>query len=272
MAKGTIKYCLCGCGQSIEIKKHHKYQGIPDYIWGHNARYNHPMKDKKHSEESKIKMHIAHKNIPLSEMHKKNIGKASKKSWDRLDENQHKERHSKMFKPFNGCSPMKNRTHTELSKLKNSQSNKGKRRSPNTEFTSESMREKYKDEEYIKKMKKAWNIKPNKSELRLLNFLNKLFPHQWKYVGDFSFTIDGKCPDFINVNGQKKIIELFGDYWHQGENPQDRIDIFKPFGYDTLVIWEHELKNKTELKSKLETFCLSHEQMACNIGGAQYGW
>lgn len=28
--------CACGCNQKIEIKKHHKYYGIPKYIHGHN--------------------------------------------------------------------------------------------------------------------------------------------------------------------------------------------------------------------------------------------
>jgi hypothetical protein len=69
--------------------------------------------------------------------------------------------------------------------------------------------------------------------------------------------IAGKCPDFINCNGEKKIIELFGDYWHLGENPQERIDEFKPFGFDTLVIWEKELKNANGLKEKLLNFCES---------------
>lgn len=26
--------------------------------------------------------------------------------------------------------------------------------------------------------------------------------------------IGGLCPDFVNCNGKKVIIELFGDYWH----------------------------------------------------------
>lgn len=28
--------CACGCGGNIEVKKHHKYQGIPKYIVGHS--------------------------------------------------------------------------------------------------------------------------------------------------------------------------------------------------------------------------------------------
>lgn len=28
--------CKCGCGGFIEVKRHHKYSGIPIYIHGHN--------------------------------------------------------------------------------------------------------------------------------------------------------------------------------------------------------------------------------------------
>lgn len=53
---------------------------------------------------------------------------------------------------------------------------------------------------------------------------------------------------------KKKLIELFGDYWHKGEDPQDRINIFKKFGYDTLVIWESELKDINKVKNKVIKF------------------
>lgn len=79
--------------------------------------------------------------------------------------------------------------------------------------------------------------------------------NEWKFTGDFSFMINGKNPDFTNINGQKKLIELFGDYWHKDDNPQDRIDVFKPFGWDTLIIWERELKDIKQLKRKIFDFC-----------------
>jgi len=71
-----------------------------------------------------------------------------------------------------------------------------------------------------------------------------------------------KCPDFININGQKKIIELFGKYWHGPEltgqsnmvHEQERKDIFAKYGYRTLVVWELELKNESSLKQKLINF------------------
>ena len=119
---------------------------------------------------------------------------------------------------------------------------------------SNSMLKLWKDPEYVSKIKKSRLLKPNKAERKLLGILNDLFPNEWKFVGDFSFMIDGKNPDFLNVNGQKKLIELFGDYWHQGDNPQDRIDIFKPFGFDTLVVWESELGDFKLLRKRLVIF------------------
>ena len=113
---------------------------------------------------------------------------------------------------------------------------------------------KEKKAEWIKKITASLNISPNKPEKRLINILDELYPNEWKFTGDFSFIIDGKSPDFVNCNGQKKIIELYGDYWHRGQDPQDRINAFKPFGFDTLVIWEHEMKNIESVIDRINAF------------------
>jgi len=109
-------------------------------------------------------------------------------------------------------------------------------------------------DDYVKKQILSRNIFPNKTEISFLSILNDLYPSEWKYVGDGQVIINGKCPDYININGQKKIIELFGDYWHKDQNPEDRKAIFAPFGYSTLVIWESELKDKRNLFQKLNNF------------------
>jgi len=98
-------------------------------------------------------------------------------------------------------------------------------------------------------------MKPNYSELKLFNLLNELFPNQWKFTGDYSVWFGDKNPDFINVNGQKKLIELYGEMWHKPEEEQQRIDHFKQFGFSTLIVWAKELKNIDELKQKLINFC-----------------
>jgi G:T-mismatch repair DNA endonuclease (very short patch repair protein) len=132
---------------------------------------------------------------------------------------------------------------------------KGKRSEETKRKNSLAAIDMWRDPIFQKKQSEARDIRPNKSEVVLLNLLERLFPDEYKYTGDFSFMINGKNPDFVNVNGQKKIIELFGDYWHKNSNPQDRIDIFTPFGYKTLVIWEHELKkSQLQLRRKLMDF------------------
>jgi len=124
----------------------------------------------------------------------------------------------------------------------------------------------WKDPEFVKKQMKARCIKPNKSELALNDLLNKILPGEYKFVGDFQFVVGGKCPDFLNVNGQKKLIELFGGYWHDPEyfpadsSSKDRIDHFKPYGFDTLVIREHELKDIKQLREKILLFNKRGEQ------------
>ena len=109
-------------------------------------------------------------------------------------------------------------------------------------------------EEHLKNILKGNNIKPNKAERQLDVLLNYYLPNEYRYVGNGDFILGGKCPDFLNVNGKKKLIELYGDYWHRNHNPQNRIAHFKKFGFDTLIIWGHELKNSLELIPKLLEF------------------
>jgi len=112
---------------------------------------------------------------------------------------------------------------------------------------SEAMKKKWKDPEYVKKQMKAINVRPNKLELLVSD---QLKPYGFNYVGDGQLIVAGKCPDFWD--GGKRIIELYGDYWHRGQDPQDRIDLFKRHGYNCLIIWESELE---QLEQKMEGFC-----------------
>ncbi len=120
--------------------------------------------------------------------------------------------------------------------------------------------------EYRDKVFKAqrigMNIKPNKPEMALMNILDNLYPREWEYTGDGSFIMGGLNPDFVNVNGKKQVIELFGDYYHNPElrkvdykrTELGRIMIFNSYGYKTLVVWEHELKNRELLIKRLQAF------------------
>ena len=105
---------------------------------------------------------------------------------------------------------------------------------------------------------------PNKAETKLDTLLQLVFPNEYKYVGDGSFIIAGKCPDFVNVNGKKKIIELFGVAFHNPNHAffevpyertqQGRIELFREYGFDTLIVWDFELDNIPLLSDRLAEF------------------
>jgi very-short-patch-repair endonuclease len=133
---------------------------------------------------------------------------------------------------------------------------------PNTESQKKKKRrtmiKKFKtDKEYVKKWKDGMNAKPNKCETKLLNILDSIFPNRFKFVGDFTFWIGGKNPDFIDTS-TKVIVEHFG--WpHLEENSgetkevheNNRIDHFRNYGYKTIIVWEEELYNKNALIKRL---------------------
>jgi G:T-mismatch repair DNA endonuclease (very short patch repair protein) len=111
-----------------------------------------------------------------------------------------------------------------------------------------------KNPDYIKKQIVARNTKfMNKKEQLVFDLINSICPNEWKWVGNGEVIIGGKCPDFIN-NGQNKLIEFFGDYWHKNDDAVEKIELFKKFGYDTLIIWESELKNIENVKLKISNF------------------
>ena len=124
--------------------------------------------------------------------------------------------------------------------------------------------EKYR-EKTIKHMLKSSRIKPNKPEKVLNRLLSKLLPKEYKINVKGQVMILGrKIPDFVNVNGQKKIIEMYGDYWHSDkfvkkrgcyeDTEKGRIKYFRKLGWKTLIIWEHELKDLNKVKERILKF------------------
>ncbi|HUU88897.1 MAG TPA: NUMOD3 domain-containing DNA-binding protein [Candidatus Glassbacteria bacterium] len=107
---------------------------------------------------------------------------------------------------------------------------------------SDTRKRNFKDPKFLKQFKKSISQKPTSIE-KIINILVK--SRGYKYVGDFSTWVDGKNPDFINES-DKKIIEVFGDYWHKAEDEYIRYKHFKKNGYKLLVIWEHEIYENFE--------------------------
>lgn len=119
--------------------------------------------------------------------------------------------------------------------------------------------------EYTKKI--LAHKSPNKTELRVQSLLDRLFPNEYKFVGNGEFVLGGKCPDFMNVNGQKKLIEYDGAYHHREYRKRESITTerienerrkkhFAKYGYKTCIIHEQELFRKDKrLELKLRKFC-----------------
>lgn len=132
---------------------------------------------------------------------------------------------------------------------------------------SENMLALWQDENYIRKTLGNRNLKPSKPEIIFNTFLQQYFPNKFEYVGDYRFWVKlGKFhpngrrhlnPDFKRINSKingKKLIELFGDYYHRSENPQDIINAYADVNWNCLVIWEHELKDEHLVMTKVKQF------------------
>ena len=85
-------------------------------------------------------------------------------------------------------------------------------------------------------------------------YLEQLLSSEYKFVGNGQLWIGGKNPDFVSVDNSKRLVELWGDYFHKGQNPFTRILYFKLFGFDTLVIWASELKHYDQVMLKIHDF------------------
>lgn len=88
-------------------------------------------------------------------------------------------------------------------------------------------------------------------------FMNLCSQYQlpFKYVGNGGLIIDNKNPDFVGIVDEYRLIEIWGEHWHQGQNPQDRVDFFNGRGYQCLVIWASEFKHIDNVLSKVRNFC-----------------
>lgn len=104
---------------------------------------------------------------------------------------------------------------------------------------------------------------PTKPELALLSLLQANYPGEYVYNGDFGneTMLHGLIPDFVNVNGKKQVIELFGDYWHDKKKNVPwkstefgRKAVYSQLGFDCLVIWEHELNSPETVVERIREF------------------
>lgn len=107
------------------------------------------------------------------------------------------------------------------------------------------------------------NKTPSQPELRIIEILSKHFP-EFKYNGNgqLGVILGGMIPDFLNVDGKKQVIEVFGDYYHgticrNWRNSElGKKMAYNSLGYKCLVLWQSEIENKTneELVNTIRKF------------------
>ncbi len=114
----------------------------------------------------------------------------------------------------------------------------------------------------------------NKSEQYIDNLLQRILPDEYKYNGgcQLRFRIRYHVPDFVHINGKKKIIEFNGCVWHccpecgNERHPRKtdynfirerdlrHIEEANERGYQVLTIWEHELGDEDKIIAKILEF------------------
>lgn len=220
----------------------------------------------------------------MIDMHKKNSGsfQSGHSPWNKNLKGIHLSSESEFKKGCNGN--WKGRKHKDESIDIMSMKNKGKHSSVDTEFKkghipfikgkrfSEiidheineerkskiklTMKDIWTDDKWkelqLKKMVKGLWKRPTSLEKKMIELI-KVNNLNYKYCGDGSVILNGKCPDFINCNGQKIVLETANRYHHQNNYEESRKNVFSQIGFRTLVFWEEDFKNPELIISKIKT-------------------
>jgi G:T-mismatch repair DNA endonuclease (very short patch repair protein) len=63
-------------------------------------------------------------------------------------------------------------------------------------------------------------------------------------------------PDFVWLE-RKKIIEVFGRYWHRNDNEQEIVKAYADVGWSCLILWDDELD--ASVRDRILMFAYPHE-------------
>jgi len=232
---------------------------------------------------TKNKLSLSLSGRTLSDEHKKRIGEGSTKSWQnpysKLNSSAFREACSKLmskqwdtgeFRNFMSALMISKRADVNSSyntvecRAKRSESMRNRWADLGSAFNSAEFREKqrvfavrmWSTPEIVKKIADGRRLKPNKHEIKVMSILDREFPSEWRYVGDFSLMIGTRNPDFVHST-KKLLIEYNGEFFHNQlyfpnvQSPEDRTRYFEEFGYNTLIIWQSELNNEDKLVDKI---------------------
>jgi|SRR3990172_1159117 len=214
------------------------------------------------SDEFLLKMYVpSFKGLKHSKVSKKRIGNKSKRLW--------KENREKIMLSQRG------KKRSLETRLKMSKSMKGYRKSIQHKrnisiakkgIPNYKLKQRWQDPDFGKRFMSFQHVKPNKPEQFIDSILQSNFHNEWKLNVKGETILNGKVPDWINCNGQKKVILFNGIYWHlwrfQKNNPdltKQRVEErernpYEELGFSVLHIWEDELINTEQIIQKINEF------------------
>lgn len=107
-------------------------------------------------------------------------------------------------------------------------------------------------EKIIKSSLKGLMKRPTSLEIEMIKIIekNKL---PYTYVGDGSFLVGYKNPDFVNTNGEKICVEVANTIHHDKNYEGKRIKYFAEWGWKCIVFWTNKLNEKEVIKKIGET-------------------
>ena len=91
--------------------------------------------------------------------------------------------------------------------------------------------------------------RPTSLEKQMIAIIQK-YNLPYKYVGGGSFLIGYKNPDFVNINGEKKLIEVGNVFHHQNNYVEKRKAHFAKYGWKSFIFIGNNL-DENEIVSKL---------------------
>jgi len=154
----------------------------------------------------------------------------------------------------------KKHPHTEEVKRKISEALKGNKNSLGKHYSkaarknmSDARKKQWQNDKYRKRI--LGHRAMSGLEKRVLKIINK---HKlpYRFVGNGDFSLEGKCPDFINTNGEKKAIEVFWNrhkeqFRNGGVNgwKKDRLKIFEKYGWQVIFIEGTKLNEQKVLSA-----------------------
>jgi len=242
--------CICGCNQ---LKPKYDKQGKE-----HKCIDGHFIEEtrKKISESHKGEKNPMYGKPRTEESNRKNSEsqKGKKSFWHgKHQTEEHKRKNSESHKGEKNYNYGKHRT--EESKRKQSESYKGEKNPFYGKHHKEETKEKNRQGVIQARKDGKYSIFPNKPETLIYNHLQGIKPKEWRYTGDGSFWVGNMNPDLTNIEA-KKCVEVNGCYWHDCPicypngtgnryrlNEKDIVAKYKEYGWDCLVIWEHDIKN-----------------------------